>query len=629
MVLENVRWLLAGCTMVLTIAPFAACTTEDGATDPPGQSSGAGIENPPDCAAGAVRDCSVPIGTQGNVLTCTVGEQTCGADETWGECIGETVQRSGKFLRDGLTREQLEDPRLVHHWWRQVRLEQLRSLRDGEPSFGDPEGAVLRLQSAPVTCDSPCDPDCMEFPDPTGGTVQPPGTEEPPPPGADPDDVLSAPGNPVGLTDKLFGSVDCLVSSDCHADTYCEIELGLGLDDEVVSGCVPWPEGESNPLALGPDLTIGLGCGDPFSDASIPLCNRGSVNYTGNVVVEVHPGNSSDIGNCTASGAEETDTLAIDLDPGECTTLPVASHPFHHVTGNNKAFIVDPAADDLVDQGDVPEGAPLVGGLQDCNNWGFWNKNFDCATCGVEVPNGDDWDCDDGDEPGGCTDCEVRLHEDDDEENALTETMWADNPAFVYYRTSNGGPWLPAEWVWDADGCTGAGNQFYLEGNGGDEDHYHLKLCSDLCATMTNQVDWYAEFLCYDYDAQVVGGDSFQASCPDAGTAVQWQYIGWNAVTPEGTNIVIEVRAATTEADLASATWVEVADISSSGASPACLIDDPDADCPFSLFDVLGGPPESAYEFIEVRWTLNSNSSESNAPTLYDIELLYTCPDSE
>jgi len=621
MMLDQVQWvrsaghILSLCAVALVAAPLGACSPEDGANPLPGNSSGTTAPDPEPqaCEPGETRPCTIPIGTEGGILSCIEGVETCSVDAAWDECAGEVQAHSApRHMADGLTREQLTDPDWVAAWRAKIDLERL-----GHGAAGVPRNHVADV---PESCDSPCDPDCQEFPDPITGSEEVPGEPVPP----DPftltlAELLALAQNlPNGHLNKLmFGAGTCTVN-ECHADSYC------GNAALIQAGCSAWLGDQYNSSLTRPDLTLGFGCGARgTADGILPLCNRGGVAYVGNVYVEMHNGNSGQIGSCNYPAAEDAScTFAANLDPGECMRLPTNCAPSG---GNNKAFIVDPL--NVIDEGAAGPGN------HDCNNWGYWRNGAVCGgTCGT---NSGIWECDDPDENGGgCEDdCEVRFHGDE----YLEVQFWEEYVAFAEFRPTTGAPWQDLQWVWDADGCTGSGNEYYLEYVVETPDHYHMQLCPSFCATINDTAEFQVDLACYEFDDSLSGSQAYEGSCPELGTKVTWQYAGWNGVTPGDSDIVFEVRSATTHDGLATATWKPLATASATGndddqtppivVPPACRFDDGGDGCPVSLSAALGSAATN--EFLEIRYTLNSGNDGATTPLLYELQISYTCPDTE
>ena len=113
---------------------------------------------------------------------------------------------------------------------------------------------------------------------------------------------------------------------------------------------------------------------------------------------------------------------------------------------------------------------------------------------------------------------------------------------------------------------------------------------------------------------------TFEAKCGTDQTPT-WTSYQYNYDTPAGTTIVFEVRAASTAAGLATATWMPLA--TASGASKTDPLNPAIAVTTTAL-----GSADSQKSFIEVRARLNASADQCATPSLIKWTQSYTCKDS-
>ncbi len=123
----------------------------------------------------------------------------------------------------------------------------------------------------------------------------------------------------------------------------------------------------------------------------------------------------------------------------------------------------------------------------------------------------------------------------------------------------------------------------------------------------------------YTFDEVYAGACSF-----DEG--VQWGYLSTMVTAPGDSSVELYVRTAETEAGLAAADLVKVADISAANGNTDCYSPDVSG-CPMDLYALLGGVPQAMYPFIEIEATLNPTSDGEQMPRITDWELTFSCPD--
>ncbi len=108
---------------------------------------------------------------------------------------------------------------------------------------------------------------------------------------------------------------------------------------------------------------------------------------------------------------------------------------------------------------------------------------------------------------------------------------------------------------------------------------------------------------------------------------LQWAFFTYATEIDAGAEILFEARTATSEAGLASASWVTIA--TASNDLQTCGLGGPLPACPVSLYDALGGGPDSRLPFLELRATLSPSSSGLAKAILNRWQITYSCPDNE
>jgi hypothetical protein len=167
---------------------------------------------------GETRHCSVNLGTQGEVLTCVEGTQTC-VDGTWSDC-GEATMHHRQLRKDALSELA-------------VQLGRELELADVLDAQGQPLPHVLNATASACTAE-PCDPTCGWFQETPSGTVSLP---------AGPVVHNGSLSNlPNGLLKKGWTATGCETALDCQFGYYCA-------DPSSDSSC------GHNKCATGPALT--------------------------------------------------------------------------------------------------------------------------------------------------------------------------------------------------------------------------------------------------------------------------------------------------------------------------------------------------------------------------------------
>ncbi len=124
----------------------------------------------------------------------------------------------------------------------------------------------------------------------------------------------------------------------------------------------------------------------------------------------------------------------------------------------------------------------------------------------------------------------------------------------------------------------------------------------------------------YTFNETYAGTCSFDES-------VQWGYLSLNVEAPGDSSVEVFVRTAATEAELESAAYVKVVDISADNGNTDCFSPDVSG-CPVDLYAALDGIPDARLPVIELEVVLNPTSDGSEMPRITDWELTHSCPDT-
>ena len=156
-----------------------------------------------------------------------------------------------------------------------------------------------------------------------------------------------------------------------------------------------------------------------------------------------------------------------------------------------------------------------------------------------------------------------------------------------------------------------------------------ITLCPSTCATAQQDPGSKVEFTvgCPKVYGASSQSETYEAVCPP-GTMPQWGFLAYDTLTPGDSEVVFSVRAATSQAGLATASPQVVATARSTPTdTQLCGLGGP-APCPIDLFTVLG-KPAATYDFLQLDMTLTPSSGGTNTPTIHDWKITYSCPPSE
>ena len=107
----------------------------------------------------------------------------------------------------------------------------------------------------------------------------------------------------------------------------------------------------------------------------------------------------------------------------------------------------------------------------------------------------------------------------------------------------------------------------------------------------------------------------------------QWGFLSIDTSTPGDSSVVLRIRAADSEAELADAPYQDLATLSSANGNSTCTGPDVDG-CPLDLYTALGGAPGAHYAFIELEVTVNPTSNGTALPTIDTWSISHSCVDS-
>jgi hypothetical protein len=107
----------------------------------------------------------------------------------------------------------------------------------------------------------------------------------------------------------------------------------------------------------------------------------------------------------------------------------------------------------------------------------------------------------------------------------------------------------------------------------------------------------------------------------------QWGFLAIEATTPGDSTVVLRARSADTEADLADASYEEIATLSAANGNASCSAPDVDG-CPLDLYTALGGAPNVHHAFIEIEVTVNPTSDGSALPAIDTWSVSHSCVDA-
>ncbi len=196
------------------------------------------------------------------------------------------------------------------------------------------------------------------------------------------------------------------------------------------------------------------------------------------------------------------------------------------------------------------------------------------------------------------------------------------NDATVTYTASSGSTTTLPQ-VQSSANC-GAG--WYYDNN---TNPTTITLCKQTCTLV--QADAGAKVAvqlgCPKTYSPVTYTQTYQATCP-SGTLPQWGYLAYDSTTPSDSNILFQVRTAADQPSLTSASYVSAATAQASPVNTqVCPMSGP-SPCPVDLYSKLG-KFNAINQYLELQITLNPTSDGSQAPTVNNWQITYSCPPAQ
>ena len=223
-------------------------------------------------------------------------------------------------------------------------------------------------------------------------------------------------------------------------------------------------------------------------------------------------------------------------------------------------------------------------------------------------------------------------------------TWSASNCDIDYYDAVCVGPQPPAsenelvelDQVIDLASCSGATNEWYYSGAA------EISLCPTSCDEVKTdrRARISIEIECLPTSTVPIppgpdGGvsslptatsEEYEGVCTTDGDSPTWGNLHYDSETPADSTITFSIRAATTSAGLASATYTELTVVQASSGNELCIPGGV-AGCPINLAAALGSP-ESGFRFVEVEVQMEPGAG-GEAPVVNDWEIDYSCLDQQ
>lgn len=119
--------------------------------------------------------------------------------------------------------------------------------------------------------------------------------------------------------------------------------------------------------------------------------------------------------------------------------------------------------------------------------------------------------------------------------------------------------------------------------------------------------------------------ETYRGDCPQLSQQPQWGFLSYSASTPSDSEIGLQVRAAPSLGDLATAEWLPLGEVREGLQNEICLFA---SGCYLDVWEALKGVPAAHQPYLEVRITLRP-STDNQSPLLNHWQLTYSCPDAE
>ena len=151
-----------------------------------------------------------------------------------------------------------------------------------------------------------------------------------------------------------------------------------------------------------------------------------------------------------------------------------------------------------------------------------------------------------------------------------------------------------------------------------------IKLCPTACTTIQadDTARVWVELGCPGVAASQTVTEIYSGVC-DKGEGPLWMDLGYAATLVSDATVVFRARVAATEAELASAAWVNLG--TATQAKQDCALG---SSCAIDVYKALGGSPTATLPVLELEVTLNPSSAGETA-VLSDWQLAYSCRDDE
>lgn len=108
----------------------------------------------------------------------------------------------------------------------------------------------------------------------------------------------------------------------------------------------------------------------------------------------------------------------------------------------------------------------------------------------------------------------------------------------------------------------------------------------------------------------------------------QWGFLSIDSTTPGDSSITLRARTAESEADLATAEYVDIAVLSTANGNSLCSAPTVTG-CPIDMYEALDGAPLAHHAYVQVEVTMTPTSDKSQLPTVDEWSLSYSCVDAE
>jgi hypothetical protein len=122
--------------------------------------------------------------------------------------------------------------------------------------------------------------------------------------------------------------------------------------------------------------------------------------------------------------------------------------------------------------------------------------------------------------------------------------------------------------------------------------------------------------------------EDYHGSCDSIQAIPQWSYLQFHAVTPGDSAIRFQVAAAASEAELETATAVDLVTASAANGINECLLSGPAPNCPVDLYQALLANGLANSSYLRLIMILMPSSDGTQSPVLDYWRINYACPDA-